>query len=142
MRSLERELNSGEFVVVVAGEDVNITTAADAAHHTRIVPQLQVVDHRAAHLHLGLELPGDAELGEGPVLPNHHVVVVEPDGLDLMLPGGEGGGDGGGGGTSASHQPVAGERHGGDVAAEVGPGSPSEGPERRRTSRTASPPLC
>ena len=133
MRSLERELNSGEFVVVVAGEDVNVTAAARAAHHTRIVPQLQAVDHRAARLHLGLQFPGDAELGEGPAPPSHHhVVVVEPDGLDLVLPGGEGGGDGpglevpgGGGGTSSGHQPVAGERHGGDVAAEVGPGSPS-----------------
>ena len=72
------------FVVIIAGEDVNITAAASTAQNTGLCPHLQAVDHRAAHLHLGLHLPGETELLEGPApARHHHVVVVELDDLHL-----------------------------------------------------------
>ena len=90
----ERELDGGVFIVKIAGEDVDVTAATSAAHHTRLLPHFKAVDHRAAHLNLRLEVPGDAELVEGPTPSrHHHVVIVELDGLHLVVPEGQGSGD-------------------------------------------------
>ena len=88
MLLIKRELDGCVFVVIIAGEDVDITAAAGTAQNPWLRPHLQAVDHRAAHLHLGLHLPGETELLEGPAPPrHHHVVVVELDDLHLAVPG-------------------------------------------------------
>ena len=87
---IERKLDGCVFVVIIAGEDVNITAAASTAQDPGLLPHLEAVDHRAAHLHLRLHLPGETELLEGPApARHHHVVVVELDDLHLAVPGRE-----------------------------------------------------
>ena len=94
MLLVKGELNGGMFIIIIAGKDINITAAASTAHHALLLPHLEAVDHGAAHLHLRLDLPGDAELVESSApAGHHHVVVVELDDLDLAVPGRELGGD-------------------------------------------------
>ena len=87
MLSIKRELDGCVFVVIIAGEDVDITAAAGTAENPGLRPHLEAVDHRAAHLHLRLHLTGDAELVEGSAsASHHHVVIMELDDLDLTVP--------------------------------------------------------
>ena len=53
-----REPYRGIFVVVLVGQDVDEAGAPCAAHQVGVTLLLEAVDHRAAHLHLGLQLPG------------------------------------------------------------------------------------